>query len=54
VKFAERFRCFHGFGADIRTKRGDDSQKKALTYLKVKDFAKRFKEINGTINCTEF
>lgn len=30
-----------------------ESQKKALTYLKVKDFAKCFKEINGTINCTE-
>lgn len=28
-------------------------QKKALTYSKVKDFARRFKEINGTINCTE-
>lgn len=30
-----------------------DTQKKAFTYLKVKDFAKRFKEVNGTINCTE-
>jgi|LSQX01.3.fsa_nt_gb C_GCAxxG_C_C family probable redox protein len=30
-----------------------DAQKKALTYLKVKEFAKRFREINGTINCSE-
>lgn len=30
-----------------------DAQKKALTYEKVKEFAKRFREINGTINCTE-
>ncbi len=31
----------------------NDMQKKALTYSKVKDFAQRFMEINGTINCTK-
>lgn len=30
-----------------------ESEKKALTYQKVKEFTKRFEEINGTINCTQ-
>ncbi len=30
-----------------------ESEKKALTYLKVKEFARRFREINGTINCSQ-
>ncbi len=30
-----------------------ESQKKAQTYLKVKEFAQRFREMNGAINCTE-
>lgn len=31
----------------------EDKHLKALTYLKVKDFAHRFRKLNGSINCTE-